>query len=119
MTHAETICRYLESRPEGSTWGEVTAATKIGSPHRRVSGKESPIGWRLRTECRNGLWLHFARRLGGAVEGSGFQGAHAPGPVEREHSTAPIDGPALPDPTEAELDAALAKLGIARPRALA
>lgn len=79
MTHADKILAFLELHP-GSTNLEITLATGIGSPHRRITGKETPKGWRLRTEKRGKLFVHFADRLDGEGEREGFQGAFAPGP---------------------------------------
>lgn len=99
MTHQDRILTFLEMNP-GSTYEDITRGTGIGSPHRRISGKETPTGWTLRTEKVGKVYRHYASRGGIA-------------PTSVAEAEVPI-----PEPTEGDLDAALSKLGIDRPAAL-
>ncbi len=79
MTHAGRILAFLEAHP-GSTYEDITRGTGIGSPHRRITGKETPKGWTLRTEKRGKVFVHYAMRSSEVVGNVGQQAARAAGP---------------------------------------
>lgn len=95
MTQRERICRDLEHHP-GSTWLEVTSRTGVPSPHRRCTGKESPKYWRLRTEKRGKLFVHFADRLDGEDVTVPFQEACASGASAQKADAEGILGDPIP-----------------------
>lgn len=118
MTHSEKVCLWLEANP-GSTYGDVTRATGVCSPHRRITGKESPKGWTLHTEKRGKLFVHFASRSAVECRADGIAGQRSSQP-DRPPPPAPVcPAPDRPEPSEEEVESALAKLGIDRPRVLA
>lgn len=54
----QRIVDDLTAHP-GSTWGEVTDRTGIGSPHRRTPDARK-YGWTFRTTFERGFWVHYA-----------------------------------------------------------